>query len=345
MIWESTEINARANSKAILSGENAVVFGATSVACAIRLDNTCRMDVWNNSFFQISVGPILAQFDKSEAISAFNTMKLLCDSKHHEEVTVALHKRPLVWIQAVLGQLLSNGEDFPYFSADADLAMPLGSGLGGSTTSTILVLKTLNILRGHSFSPQRLFDLAYFGDQIAHGGSASGTDSGAIVYGGFITFKHNKGVKLIRKNISLELLVCCSGQNQASGTSLSMFRRLRDQNPKWFRARIRKIDALSQELMDLLRNSDELDLHHLGMLMNRNQRLLKEMGVSTPEIDDLVQTATARGALGAKLTGGGCGGVVIIVGQSDVLRDIAHELADAGRRVFLTKNSPLEESL
>lgn len=345
MTYIHTIIDERANSKVILTGENAVVFGTTSVACAIGLENTCRIDVWENSYFQVSVGPIIAKFDKPEAVSAFNTMKSLCENKSYEKVAVALRKQPLVWIKAVLGKIVANGDDFPYFSACIDLTFPLGSGLGGSTTSTILILRALGTLRRHPYSAASVFDLAYFGDRIAHGGSASGTDSGTIVFGGFTSFRYGEGVKLIRKHLPLELLICSSGRNESSGTSLDILRRLKARDYAGFHARIQEIDTLSKELVGLLCNSEEVDLRRLGKVMNRNQRILQEMGVSTPEIDHLVQNATDGGALGAKLTGGGCGGVVIVLAQSEILKNIANELSKSGSQVLLTRTSSQEENL
>ena len=38
---------------------------------------------------------------------------------------------------------------------------------------------------------------------------------------------------------------------------------------------------------------------------------LKEIGVSSPEADSLVETALSHGALGAKMSGGGLGGCII----------------------------------
>ena len=39
--------------------------------------------------------------------------------------------------------------------------------------------------------------------------------------------------------------------------------------------------------------------------------MLRELGVSSPELERLVTAARAAGALGAKLSGGGCGGNAI----------------------------------
>jgi mevalonate kinase len=53
---------------------------------------------------------------------------------------------------------------------------------------------------------------------------------------------------------------------------------------------------------------------NLGSLMNRNQSLLEELGVSTPELENLLAAAREAGALGAKLSGGGLGGHIIALG-------------------------------
>jgi mevalonate kinase len=52
--------------------------------------------------------------------------------------------------------------------------------------------------------------------------------------------------------------------------------------------------------------------------MNRNQQLLRGLGVSTPELEHLIDTARNAGALGAKLSGGGMGGCILaLVGPTN----------------------------
>ena len=53
------------------------------------------------------------------------------------------------------------------------------------------------------------------------------------------------------------------------------------------------------------------DLEALGHLLGDAHRVLAELGVSTPLLDQMVADAAAHGALGAKLTGGGGGGAVV----------------------------------
>jgi mevalonate kinase len=68
----------------------------------------------------------------------------------------------------------------------------------------------------------------------------------------------------------------------------------------------------------------------LGELMNENHGFLREMKVSSPELDKLVSTALAAGALGAKLSGGGRGGNMIALAQPERAEAVARSLKEAG---------------
>ena len=49
------------------------------------------------------------------------------------------------------------------------------------------------------------------------------------------------------------------------------------------------------------------DAEELGQILSQAHLHLKEIGVSSPEADSLVETALSYGALGAKMSGGGLG--------------------------------------
>ena len=51
------------------------------------------------------------------------------------------------------------------------------------------------------------------------------------------------------------------------------------------------------------------DAEGLGQILSQAHLHLKEIGVSSPEADHLVETALNHGALGAKMSGGGLGAV------------------------------------
>ena len=58
------------------------------------------------------------------------------------------------------------------------------------------------------------------------------------------------------------------------------------------------------------------DVPLVGELLTQNHDLLVQLGVSTPKLDLLVDTALSNGALGAKLAGSGGGGVAFALVDS-----------------------------
>ena len=75
------------------------------------------------------------------------------------------------------------------------------------------------------------------------------------------------------------------------------------------RARLARIGEVTEHISALLAAAP-LDLGALGAAMTANHRLLAEVGVSTPRLEQLVDLCLGAGALGAKLAGAGGGGVV-----------------------------------
>jgi len=66
------------------------------------------------------------------------------------------------------------------------------------------------------------------------------------------------------------------------------------------------------------------------MLLNTNQHVLQQMGVSSPELEQLVDAALAAGALGAKLSGAGWGGVMLALVDELRREAVASALRRAG---------------
>jgi mevalonate kinase len=56
---------------------------------------------------------------------------------------------------------------------------------------------------------------------------------------------------------------------------------------------------------------DDGDVETLGTLLNENHTLCQELTVSCEELDDLVAAARDAGALGAKMSGTGRGGLML----------------------------------
>ena len=83
------------------------------------------------------------------------------------------------------------------------------------------------------------------------------------------------------------------------------------------------------------------NLHAIGQLMANNHALLRDLTVSSPELDSLIEAALSAGAIGAKLSGGGRGGNMIALVSSETEQVVRAALVDAGAvRVIATTVYP-----
>ena len=80
------------------------------------------------------------------------------------------------------------------------------------------------------------------------------------------------------------------------------------------------------------------DAATMGKLMLQNHDLLRQLAVSSPKLDRLVDAALKAGALGAKLSGGGRGGNMIALVTPQTHDQVEGALRAAGAaRVFTTE--------
>ena len=70
---------------------------------------------------------------------------------------------------------------------------------------------------------------------------------------------------------------------------------------------------------------DAGDLNALGKCLDENHALCQELTVSCPELDALVDAARAAGAIGAKMSGTGRGGLMIALTPSAAVQDKVKE--------------------
>ncbi|SNZ00466.1 mevalonate kinase [Flagellimonas pacifica] len=77
----------------------------------------------------------------------------------------------------------------------------------------------------------------------------------------------------------------------------------------------------------------ELDLEHIGALMNEHHRILKDyLHITVPKIDDMINGAVNAGALGAKIVGSGRGGSIVVLAKDGEQQLVVDALMKAGAR-------------
>ena len=80
------------------------------------------------------------------------------------------------------------------------------------------------------------------------------------------------------------------------------------------------------------------DWKKVGEQMDKNQELLREIGVSCKEIEEIIKAAKEEGAIGAKLTGTGRGGYVLLLTPGKELQEkVAKKIEEKGYKTFKTE--------
>lgn len=190
-------------------------------------------------------------------------------------------------------------------------------------------VSAVSAVLGKEISKQDIFQAAYLLENIVHG-HPSGVDQATVTFGGLIKFR--KGV--IESEVTTDnppsLIVGNTRQRRPTAQLVSNVTELRQHNTRKYE----EIASEAQRITDRAVNAMvDRNLIELGKLMNRNQELLEAVGVSSPELNRLINAARRGGALGAKLTGAGGGGCMIALTDGEAT-NVAEAIRDAGGDVL-----------
>jgi mevalonate kinase len=98
-------------------------------------------------------------------------------------------------------------------------------------------------------------------------------------------------------------------------------------NEKW-------VDSVFGDIKDLVNEAKNQfkkhDFVRLGKLMNKNQKLLSTLNVSSVELDNLIKATREAGADGAKLSGAGGGDCMITFVAADKEKKVIEAIKQAG---------------
>jgi len=201
------------------------------------------------------------------------------------------------------------------------------SGVGASAAQCTSLARALNDSFNLNLDDEKINEAAYEGEKAYHG-TPSGIDNTASTYGGLIWFVKNLNggkntMDLLQSPIKMPLIIANSGITASTIEVVADVRRLKDKNPNKFEKIFKEYKEIADKAkMALL----EGNIISLGNLMNQNHKLLQEITVSGEINDKLVQIALKNGAIGAKMTGTGRGGLVIALAEN---KEIQEKIAKA----------------
>lgn len=295
---------ASAPGKVILLGEHAVVFGRPAIALAIglRLRSVAR------------------------PADQFTVNGQMITEKAHSYIMTAVKEN---WAGSPLAIEISS-------------EIPSGSGLGSSAAVTVATLGAIAGLKG-TLSPEEVAKQAFNVESVVQG-RASPIDTSVSVHGGGIFITSERGDDLlwkIERDVrrwyihdcavpEMTLVVGFTGHKAPTGPLVAKVKRYVD-HTRFARDIIDEIGDLTLEGMDRLRDRD---LEGLGRLMTRDHNLLAILGVSTPELQKLVD-ASLPFSYGAKLTGAGGGGSMIAL--TDRPEKVARAIRSRGGMPYIVR--------
>ena len=169
---------------------------------------------------------------------------------------------------------------------------------------------------------------AYEIEKIHHG-TPSGIDNTVVTYAKPVYFVKGQPIETFTVGHPFNIVIGDTGLSAPTKESVGDVRKLWEaDNVKW-EGVFDRVGEIAGQARTATESGEWKDL---GALMNRNHALLREMTVSSPELDTLVSAAVKAGALGAKLSGGGRGGNMIALVEANQAGIIAKSLMQAGAR-------------
>lgn len=216
--------------------------------------------------------------------------------------------------------------------------IPMASGLGSGAAVATALIRVIAAVVERSLTNAELNPLVYEVEQRHHG-TPSGVDNTVIVHERPVYFVRGEdGATIDMFDITrpFTLLVGDSGIGSPTHLAVADVRALYQAEPA-------RIGAIFARIGDIVRtaraiigspvNPKNATIELLGSLMDENHALLRELTVSSPELDRLCTAAREAGALGAKLSGGGRGGnmITLVTPERAVAVKAALEAAGAVR--------------
>lgn len=292
--------------KTILFGEHFVVYGLPAIASALGSFTTAEVSVVEgNGWFINDQRPATPGYKKKKHDEAMQSVQNVID---HLNINTKNQKLEITFA----GDLIA------------------ASGVGASAAQCTSLARALNIKFDLKLDDEKINQAAYEGEKAYHG-TPSGIDNTASTYGGLIWFVKNlNGGKNTMDHLQtpkkMPLVIANSGITASTTEVVADVRRLKEEDPEKFEEIFDEYKNVAGEAKEALIKGDIITI---GSLMNQNHKLLQMITVSGEVNDKFVEISIKNGAIGAKMTGTGRGGLVIALVEN---KEIQERVASAVKK-------------
>jgi mevalonate kinase len=314
-----TQVGASAPGKVIIFGEHFVVYNNEAIVAAInrrcfgRAESTEKLGVRIDS-----------DLHSSSSSSSHNR-------QHTTKIKRQANKKLLEPLNTFCQNILK--EYAPEIGLQIHLKseIAVGVGLGSSAASCVMLAGILrSIVTGtsskeiSSIDRKWVFENALNGEQMIHKKS-SGVDCYVSTYGGLVHFAGLAGTPGTTpiETRSIPLFLINTRKSHETSELVSQVRRFSRNRSKYFNELTNDASAICSSGVRAIAKGS---LEEIGRLMTENHKLLREIGVSNKEIEKIIGICSRCGSLGAKITGAGGGGCILVLARPETIPAIGAAL-------------------
>jgi mevalonate kinase len=314
--------NASAPAKVILFGEHFVVYGSPAILAAInkRISVVAHTIIHDKNKIvirsDIGVAGEYHNNGKFNALEGGSKAKAVLD--------------PLYG--AIRQVLLMRNKKNIAIDIGISSRVPPGIGLGSSAASCVATVAAVDSLFQKNPSREKVCKLAIESERLIHK-RTSGADCYVSTFGGLMQYYgKSKSFKNIETKESLSLVVASTGIKHSTSDLVAGVKKFKETNRTLF-------ESLSKQASDICLQActaiESGKCDKIGELMNENQIILQQIGISHHKVRNIIDICSKAGAIGAKMTGAGGGGAVIALAASkQESNKIASHIKAAGYQSF-----------
>lgn len=285
--------------------------GASTVNFAVDLMAKCRIETRSD--------------DKIELISIDRQVELDSSLEHIHD----LKNEPRL---ELLAKLVYFFKPEVGFTMTTESEAPAGAGLAGSSTLNIACIGALNKLVGDRYAPERFIPIAANVECQVIKVPTGFQDYYSAQYGGAASIHFNpdgisrEALNIDTKTLQERMVVCYTGEPRNSGTNnWEMTKRHIDGDKEIFDI-FEGIRDSAINLREALLKSDWTAVGEI-MLKSHPQRKRLAPGITTAQMDKLINVALANGAIAPKICGAGGGGCIAFFCEENRREEVEQALA------------------
>lgn len=301
---------ASAPGKVHLIGEHSVVYGKPAILAAVGMRCTVEVKRRDDGIIAVERNdhPRL-EFTVTEAMKFLDQCSQLWkkgkENKDWSELNRLLKDIPqgqkLIAARCMEVLAIKSGMDI---KVKSDI---LGKGMGGSAALAVATVAAMAKEFGKDVDNPRINEIAFSIEKYLHGGTPSGGDNTTCCYGGLVWFKKGESPRDLRAEIKRRPVGFMLAYSKPEKSTAELVQQVRDLEPGYRDQRVEDLGKLTELMLDVLKLRDWGRMKEIIRLGHQN---LKELGVSTPKIDGLVEAVQNAGGA-AKICGAGGGGAIL----------------------------------